>query len=98
MPVSAPRCWTSSGAVKWRATCACWRRRARWRRGPLEQLGILMILTSDADSEIRETADATLKLLPDDLLAGFIARADVPTELREFFIARGITPVGDAGA
>jgi hypothetical protein len=59
---------------------------------PLEQLGILMVLTSDADSEIRDTANATLKLLPDDLVANFIARADVPTELREFFIARGISP------
>lgn len=59
---------------------------------PLEQLGILMILTSDTDPMIRDTAEATLKLLPSDLIAGFIARSDVPTELREFFIARGITP------
>ena len=59
---------------------------------PLEQLGILMILAADADSEIRETADATLKLLPDELVAGFIARSDVPSELREFFIKRGIPP------
>lgn len=59
---------------------------------PLEQLGILMILTSDSDSEIRDTANATLALLPDELVAGFIARSDVPTELREFFITRGITP------
>jgi len=59
---------------------------------PLEQLGILMILTSDPDSEIRDIANATLALLPPSLLAGFIARSDVPTELREFFIARGITP------
>lgn len=59
---------------------------------PLEQLGILMILTSDADSEIRDTANATLGLIPAELLAAFIARADVPTELREFFIARGVTP------
>lgn len=59
---------------------------------PLEQLGILMILTSDADSEIREIANATLGLLPPELVASFIARSDVPLELREFFIARGITP------
>ena len=59
---------------------------------PLEQLGILMILASDADSEIRDTANATLQLLPAELVAAFIARSDVPTELREFFMGRGITP------
>jgi hypothetical protein len=59
---------------------------------PLEQLGILMVLTSDSDPEIRETAEQTLKLLPDEVLASFIARADVPTEIREFFLKRGIPP------
>lgn len=59
---------------------------------PLEQLGILMILTGDGDEEIRQTAEATLKSLPDELLAGFIARSDVPTEMREFFIKRGVEP------
>ncbi len=57
---------------------------------PIEQLGILMVLTSDSDWEVRETAEQTLKLLPDDVLASFIARADVPTEIREFFLKRGI--------
>ncbi|MDO8681801.1 MAG: hypothetical protein Q7R30_25095 [Acidobacteriota bacterium] len=61
---------------------------------PLEQLGVLMILTSDSDSEIRATAEATLQLLPTEVLAGFIARSDVPTELREFFLKRGVP--GDA--
>lgn len=69
---------------------------------PLEQLGILMILTSDSDPEIRDTAEATLKMLPEDLLASFIARADVPTDLREFFYRRGIpagaTPAPDTEA
>ncbi|HWI20522.1 MAG TPA: hypothetical protein VNT81_22355 [Vicinamibacterales bacterium] len=60
---------------------------------PLEQLGILMVLTSDSDSEIRETAEATLQLLPVDVLASFIARSDVPTEIREFFYKRGV-PAG----
>lgn len=57
---------------------------------PLEQLGILMVLTSDSDPEIRDTAEQTLKLLPVDVLASFIARADVPTEMREFFYRRGV--------
>ena len=58
----------------------------------VEQLGILMVLASDADAEIKETAEQTLKSLPDSLVADFIARADVPTELREFFAKRGIMP------
>jgi hypothetical protein len=67
---------------------------------PLEQLGLLALLTSDAEAEIRETAEATLGRIPEDLLAGFIARSDVPLELREFFVKRGIsvasTPAPDA--
>jgi len=59
---------------------------------PLEQLGILMLLSGDGDAEIRETAEQTLATLPAELVAGFIARADVPTDLREFFIKRGVQP------
>lgn len=59
---------------------------------PMEQLGLLMILSGDADSEVRATAEATLATLPTDLVAAFIARSDVPTELREFFGKRGIEP------
>ena len=59
---------------------------------PLEQLGLLMFLTADQDTEIRETAETTLKQLPPQSIADFIARADTPTELREFFIGRGIQP------
>jgi hypothetical protein len=59
---------------------------------PVEQLGLLMLLTSDSDTEIRDIAEATLQMLPRELVAGFIARADTPTDLREFFIARGIEP------
>jgi len=59
---------------------------------PIEQLGLLLLLLSDHDSEIRETAEATLKAIPEDLLSGFIARSDVPAELRDFFIKRGIEP------
>jgi hypothetical protein len=59
---------------------------------PLEQLCLLMLLSSDRDNEIREIAEATLQNLPKDLIADFIARADTPTELREFFVRRGIEP------
>lgn len=62
---------------------------------PLEQLGLLMLLSSDADSEIRATAEATLAAVPPALIAAFIARADVPTELRAFFVARGIEPAAE---
>ncbi|MFN2444303.1 MAG: hypothetical protein ABR606_01735 [Vicinamibacterales bacterium] len=63
----------------------------------LEQLGILALLTRDVDLEIRQTAEATLHQLPPGVVASFIARADVPTDLREFFVSRGIVP-GDASA
>jgi hypothetical protein len=59
---------------------------------PLEQLGILMLLTSDQRSGSRETAEAHAAAAAANLIADFIARADVPTELREFFISRGIHP------
>ncbi len=59
---------------------------------PLEQLGLLMLLSSDHDQEVRQTAETTLQHLPTELIANFIARSDVPTELREFFIGRGIPP------
>ena len=59
---------------------------------PLEQLGMLMLLTGDQDQEVRQTAEDTLRHLPQNLIADFIARADTPTELREFFIRRGIHP------
>ncbi len=59
---------------------------------PLEQLGLLMLLSSDSDEEIRAVAEQTLQALPTHLLAGFIARSDVPTELRDFFVSRGIQP------
>ncbi len=59
---------------------------------PLEQLGLLMILTGDHDTEVRQAAETTLQELPTELVANFIARSDVPLELREFFARRGIHP------
>src|SRR5580765_577139 len=63
----------------------------------LEQLALLMILTADRQPEVRETAEATIARLPVDVLSAFIARADVPEELRAFFVARGV-PVAAAAA
>ena len=62
-----------------------------------EQIGLLMLLVEDRDAEIAATAEATLKAIPADSVAEFLARSDVPTEMRTFFAARGIEPGGSPG-
>lgn len=57
-----------------------------------EQLAILVLLLDDPDREIRETADETLNKIPVEALETFLARSDVPVDLREFFGDRGIFP------
>lgn len=57
-----------------------------------EQLAILVLLLEDADREIRETADETINRIPVEALETFLARSDVPVDLREFFGDRGIFP------
>jgi hypothetical protein len=57
-----------------------------------EQLAILVLLLEDPDPEIRQVADRTLNLIPVEALQGFLARADVPIALREFFGDRGVFP------
>ena len=57
-----------------------------------EQLAILVLLLGDADREVRETAEETLSRIPVAVLEKFLARADVPVDLREFFGDRGIFP------
>jgi hypothetical protein len=57
-----------------------------------EQLAILVLLLEDPDREIRETADDTLNKIPVEALETFLARPDVPVDLREFFGDRGIFP------
>ena len=57
-----------------------------------EQLAILVLLLEDPDREIRETADETLNKIPVEALEQFLARSDVPVDLREFFGDRGIFP------
>jgi hypothetical protein len=57
-----------------------------------EQLAILMMLSADSDAEIKETAEQTLRSLPEKTVADFIARSDIPADMRAFFVQRGITP------
>jgi hypothetical protein len=57
---------------------------------PLEQLAILAHLTNDAEADIRTAAEATLTNIPAAVLAAFLARSEVPADLREFFMRRGI--------
>ena len=57
-----------------------------------EQLAILVLLLEDTDPEIRDTADDTLNKIPVKALEAFLARPDVPVDLREFFGDRGIFP------
>src|SRR5262245_43981441 len=63
----------------------------------IDQLALLVILSDDADPEIAGAANATLDLLPVDPLRAFLARPDVPAEMRNFFAARGgILPASTA--
>jgi len=63
-----------------------------------EQLALLVMLTGDADAEVAAAANATLGLIPLPTLAAFLARADVPEEMREFFAKRGVAPSEEAAA
>ena len=56
----------------------------------LEQLVLLMILSTDRDPEVRQTAEQTMARIPESLISSFIARDEVPMDLRDFFTARGI--------
>lgn len=64
---------------------------------PHEQLALLALLVDDADGDIAATAARTLGALPEAALRAFLARTDVPSQMREFFAARGTMP-GDQPA
>ena len=63
-----------------------------------EQMALLVMLTGDADAEVAAAANATLGLIPPPTLAAFLARTDVPEEMREFFATRGVAPSEEAAA
>jgi len=58
----------------------------------LEQLALLVLLSDDEDSQISETALATIDALPLEPLKAFLASPQVPAEIRGFFAGRGIAP------
>lgn len=61
----------------------------------LDQLALLLILKDDSDPEIGASAAQTIERLPRPALEAFLARADVPGEMRQYFVAQGFTPGGE---
>jgi hypothetical protein len=65
----------------------------------IDQLALLVLLSDDADPEIAGTANRTLDMLPIEALGAFLARAEVPAEMRDFFAVRsGILPSASTAA
>jgi len=56
-----------------------------------EQLALLIFLSDDADPDIAASANATLDALPVEPLQAFLARSDVPEQMRGFFSTRGVS-------
>lgn len=66
-----------------------------------EQLALLMVLSSDSDPRVREAAAETIDRIPAPTLAAFIARADVPESMRQWYGSRENwtpQPAGDVDA
>jgi hypothetical protein len=55
-----------------------------------EQLGLLVLLSNDAEPGIRAAAEETIGRIPAAALGRFLGRADVPAEIRTFFERRGV--------
>jgi len=62
-----------------------------------EQLALLALLVEDADADVSQAAQATIAAIPAAALSAFLARTDVPGELKAFYVARGADP-GDVPA
>jgi hypothetical protein len=64
--------------------------------GAHEQLSLLVLLSEDADPEIRRVANDTLNRLPIPAVAAFLASSEAAASLKEFFAKRGIVPTVSA--
>lgn len=53
-----------------------------------EQLALLMVLSADTDERVRQAAAATIERIPAATLSAFIARADVPEAMRQWYSSR----------
>jgi hypothetical protein len=58
----------------------------------LDALALLAVLAEDADPEVAAVAKATLDGLPKGPLSAYLARTEIPPELRGFFERRGVAP------
>jgi hypothetical protein len=63
-----------------------------------EQVALLIHLSDDPDPGVAASANATLAAVPPEPLQAFLARSDVPVQMREFFAARGICPASEPAA
>lgn len=63
-----------------------------------EQVALLMLLSGDSDTGVRLATEETLARIPREALEAFLARADLPDEIRQFFAARGVKPADTAAA
>ena len=63
-----------------------------------EQLALLVLLSDDTNPEIAKAANASIEALPRDALKAFLAFAETPNEMRNFFAARGIEADAAASA
>ena len=61
-----------------------------------EQVSLLLLLANDSDQEVARAAQSSLNAIPAESAAKFLARPDVPNELRDFFKARGIQPAASS--
>ncbi len=55
-----------------------------------DQLTLLMLVAGDSDADVAAAAEATLARIPLPALGAFLARPDVPADLRDFFTSRGV--------
>jgi hypothetical protein len=63
-----------------------------------EQVALLVLLADDPDADIARAAALTIGKIPEGLLSAFLARTDVPDEMRAFFAAKGIDAAGEPAA